>query len=60
MSRATQLAKLGRTQLLAEWFRACGAAPVHIKTWAADHATKEQLAAMIVVEEEHCQSQPPK
>ena len=52
MSRATELAKLGRTQLLAEWFRLLGALPPHITRWAADYATKEQLAAMIVTEEE--------
>lgn len=55
MSRATDLAKMGRFQVLSQWHLTLPAAPPHVVAWANDHATKEQLVDMIVTEEEQCQ-----
>lgn len=52
MSRATELARLPRYQVLAEWHRAYPAAEHSIVAWAGLHATKEQLVAQIIDKEE--------
>lgn len=52
MSRATDLAKLPRHQVIALWHRTCGKEWPHLAPWVGSYATKEQLVAMIVTEEE--------
>lgn len=52
MSRATRLARLPRFQVLASWHLTFPAASPAVASWAATHATKEQLVEQIVTQEE--------
>lgn len=52
MSRATELAKLPRHRVLAEWHRALPSAAPAVNVWAGQHATKEQLIEQIIEKEE--------
>ena len=60
MSRATDLAKLPRHRVVEIWLATFSGASPEIARPAVRQATKEQLIAAIVTEEERCQSPPPR
>lgn len=58
MSRATELARLLKCQVLCAWHLAYPDATPAQREWAGQYATKEQLVAQIVTKEEQCSQQP--
>ena len=60
VSRATDLAKLPRWRVVEVFTATMPAADGRLIRQAVQVATKEQLVAAIVAEEERCQSPPPK